>query len=50
VIEPDRTIFRLARYTRPILFRRDLAEQIEAQGFRGTGFAPVEAFDRFAIL
>lgn len=49
-IEPERKIFRLARYTRPLLFERGLAEQIEAEGFTGIGFAPIDTFDRFTML
>lgn len=49
-IEPDRKVFRLERYTDPILFERGLAERIEAEEFTGIGFAPIHEFDGFTLI
>lgn len=34
-VEPKLGIFRLARFTRPVVLRRSLAEEITVEGFRG---------------
>lgn len=49
-VPPEARTFRLARYPFPVLFEAGLAERIEAEGFTGIAFAPLDAFDRYALL
>lgn len=49
-LDPEVRVFRLARYPKPVLFERGLAERITAEGFTGIAFGELDAYDPFSIL
>jgi len=46
-IDPDRRIFRLKYYERPVLARRDLAAALESRGFSGLSFAELTEYPKY---
>jgi hypothetical protein len=44
-IDPDVTVFRMKRYAELPIFKRDLAEGIQSEGFTGIRFGEIEDWD-----